>query len=183
MRPRMTMSMGRPPRTSGQSRVLLAPGLRAPRRSRGSSDAAIERAEPGQRVQVVDVVAVRGDDRVVALRDQDQFAVAHREGLVDAAVGGVDLLDRVAFGTVDPVVVDLFEVDLAGRIVDIVLVRRIAGPVAAGRVDLQISRRCAGKSGLSMWLIWRVALPPPRISTPTSAGVISRAGWDSSARQ
>ena len=93
------------------ARVLLPPGLPHPGVVRvvGSRHRA---RRTGQGVQVVDVVAVRGHHRVVALGHQHQFAVAHRERLVEPAVRRVDFLDGVAFRAVDAVVVDLFEVRL-----------------------------------------------------------------------
>ncbi len=39
----------------------------------------------------------------------------------------------------------------------------------AGVKTSTISRRCAANSGGRMWLIWRVALPEPRISIATSS--------------
>jgi hypothetical protein len=69
---------------------------------------------------------VRRDHRVVAFRDQHHVAIAYRQRFVDLLVCRVDLLDRVAFGAVEPVVVELFEVHLAGRIMDVVLVGRVA---------------------------------------------------------
>ena len=67
--------------------------------------------------------------------------------------------------------VDLLEDGLVGHVIDVVLVRRPARPVA-GRASgpRRASSRSAGKSGATMWLIWRVEWPAPRISTRTSSG-------------
>src|ERR1017187_863527 len=147
MRPRMTMSMGFTSSNQGESGVLVAPGVADPGILRivGGGHGA---GRAGEGVQVVDVVAVGGGDGVVALWDQDEFAVAHGDGFVDAPVGRVDLLDGVAFGAIDAVIVNLFEVHLTGGIMDVVFVGRVTGPVAAGRVDLADEDAVGGKAGL-----------------------------------
>ena len=60
---------------------------------------------------------------------------------------------------------------------------RIDRPEGFAIQRVYTSNRCAAKLGRIMWLIWRVALPPPRISTVTSSGGTSFAGCRSSARQ
>src|SRR3546814_11186158 len=63
----------------------------------------------GHDVQIVEVVAVRRADRMIAARHHHAIAVLHRHGLVDAAVVGIDALKGEALARVEPVVVGLLE--------------------------------------------------------------------------
>ena len=65
-----------------------------------------------QKIQVVDVVPVGCDHRMIALGNQHQIAVSHRECFIELPVTRVHPLDCVAFGPIDPVVVEFFEVHL-----------------------------------------------------------------------
>src|SRR5205085_10136666 len=91
------------------ARVLFPPGAADPgvigivRRRHGARAA-------GEHVEIVDVVAVRRDHGMIALRDQDQFAVPNRERLIQPPVVRVDALDRISLGPIDLVIVNLFEI-------------------------------------------------------------------------
>jgi len=88
---------------------------------------------------------VRGHHRVIAFRHQNKLSVAHCERFVNAAVSGIDLLNRKTFRALDAVVVNLFEVHFRGRVIDIVFVGRKAGPIALGREDLHHQQAMRGK--------------------------------------
>ena len=92
---------------------------------------------PRHHVQVVEVVARARRHGVVAPRHEHDLAVADGDRLVDRAVRRVDALERETVRRSDAVVVGLLEIRLARRVVDVVLVRRIAGPVAGRRDDLR----------------------------------------------
>jgi hypothetical protein len=96
---------------------------------------------PGHDVEVVDGVAGRGRDRVVAARDQHDVAVAHGQRLVERAVGGVHALEREPLRRADAVVVGLLEEGLLGHRVAVVLVRRVARPVPGRREHLADEQR------------------------------------------
>src|SRR5262245_10444265 len=72
--------------------------------------------------------------RVIAVAHRHHIAVRHPYRLV--APAGVHALEPVAGALAEAEVVHLVEVHLPRWIVDVVLVRRIARPVAARRVDL-----------------------------------------------
>ena len=120
---------------------------RAPRRIAGRRRRPWS-ARAGERIQIVNVVPVGGDHGMIALRHEDEIAIAHGERFVDTPVRGIDLLDGKAFRAIDPEIVNLLQVHLVGRILDIVLVRRIARPVAAGCVDFTNQDAVRGKGRL-----------------------------------
>ena len=103
-------------------------------------------ARSGHHVEVVHVVAGRGDRRaVIAVRHQHHVAGADLFEHLDRAVRrAVDPVVAEAAGTVrargDLEVVDLLELGL-GRRVLVVLVRGVARPVAAGGDDLARDQR------------------------------------------
>ena len=90
---------------------------------------------------------MRGHHRMVSLWNEHQLPVAHRHRLVDAPVRGVHLLHRESLRPLDPVVVNLFEIHLIRRVVHVVLVRRIARPVACRRKYLHHHQPLRQKSG------------------------------------
>src|SRR5215203_6023355 len=90
----------------------------------------------GHDIQVIEAVAVRRADRVVAPRHEHDVAVLDRHRLVERAVVGVDALDGVALGRVEAVVIGLLEERLVRQRVAVMLVRRIARPMARRRDDL-----------------------------------------------
>src|SRR5215208_5267251 len=90
----------------------------------------------GHDIQVIEAVAVRRADRVVAPRHEHDVAVLDRHRLVERAVVGVDALDGVALGRVEAVVIGLLEERLVRQRVAVILVRRIARPMARRRDDL-----------------------------------------------
>src|SRR6266508_4995596 len=86
---------------------------------------------PGHHVQVVELISRWRRDGVVTARHEHALAVADRKALVERAVGGVDPLYREPSLVAESVVVRLLERGLAGRVVRVVLVRRVAGPMSA----------------------------------------------------
>ena len=55
-----------------------------------------------------------GDEGMVPVADEQQVAVPHHEGLIEAAVAPVQALKGVPFGPADPEVVRFVEVGLDG---------------------------------------------------------------------
>jgi hypothetical protein len=99
-----------------------------------------------EEIEVVDVVAGTGDYGMKAGADEYGVAVLSADSCVVREIGGIEALESEAFvRTIDAVVVDFVEVDLGGGIVDIVLVWRKAGPVAAGSVDLDDNEFVGGE--------------------------------------
>src|SRR5918995_492188 len=87
-------------------------------------------------VQVVEVVAWRRGDGVVASGHKHGVVVPDSQRLVERAVLRVDLLDGEALYRLDLVVVGLFQVTLVREGVLVVLVRRVARPVPVRCDDL-----------------------------------------------
>src|SRR5215211_1507426 len=87
-------------------------------------------------VEVVEVVARGRRDYVVALRYEHHITVVERKRLVERAVFGIDPLQREALLGLDSMVVRLLQVPLARGVFRVVLVGRIAGPVAVRGDDL-----------------------------------------------
>ena len=90
---------------------------------------------------------MRRRNRMIALRNENDFAIAHRQCLIDAAIRGVHLLQRKALGPLNAIVVDFLKVHFARRVVHIVLVGRKAGPVARRREHLHHDQALRGKPG------------------------------------
>ena len=103
-------------------------------------------AGSGHHIEVVHVVARRGDGRaVIAVRYQHHVAGAHFFEHLDRAFGrAVDAViteaARIIWAWSDFEVVDLLQRGLDGSVL-VVLVRRIARPVAAGRDHLACDQR------------------------------------------
>ena len=64
------------------------------------------------------------DDWVVAVRNEDEFTIANRQGCVALTVVGINALYRVALRAIDAIVI-IFQVNLSRAIVDLMLMRRI----------------------------------------------------------
>jgi hypothetical protein len=104
-----------------------------------------------KKIQVVHVVTRTGDDRMIAATDEDRITVPDFQGLLAGILAGIEMLEGETFPLTDPVIVDLIQIGLRGRIVYVVLVRRITRPVAARRVDLnchQLIRRKIGRDDI-----------------------------------
>src|SRR5262249_49469974 len=84
-----------------------------------------------------------------AAGNHDHIVILDRKRLIDAAVVGVDALEGEALWGIETVVVGFLERALQRQIIGIVLVRRIARRVPAGRNDFDdeqtISRLRLGK--------------------------------------
>ena len=141
-----TVSLMMPPRRGHrQPRVdlLAGPGVPDPRVGRVVGEAPRPLAGPGHHVQVVEVVAGRGHrGAVVAARQQHRVAAADLLEDVDAGAVGA-LVGDAAVGDLE--VVDLLERGLDARDLLVVLVRRIGGPVAAGRDHLDGDQAVGGE--------------------------------------
>src|SRR5438094_4440366 len=114
---------------------------------------------PGHHVQVVEVVPGSRGDGVIAARHQDDVAVADLDRLVQRAVVGVDELHGEPLGPRRAVVVGLLKVGLARRVVGVVLVRRVAGPVAGRGQDLGHEQRL-GRTVFHEDVVDRALRPP-----------------------
>src|SRR6478736_6191402 len=77
-------------------------------------------------VEVVRVVPVRHDDRMVAARHQHDVVIFDRERFVDRAVVGIDALKRESLRRLQPVIVGLLQRAFSGQVVGVVLVWRVA---------------------------------------------------------
>jgi hypothetical protein len=77
-------------------------------------------------IEVIHVISMCGDDWMVAISDEHQIAIDESQGVVARSRGVVQALECISFGFADPVVVGFVEVHLEGRIVDVMLVGRIA---------------------------------------------------------
>src|SRR5580698_3308406 len=86
----------------------------------------------GHDIQVIKIVAVGGADRVVAARHHDDVAILHAQRFIKIALIGVDTLKSKSLVRFESMVVGLLERRFLARKGGVVLVRRIARPVAAG---------------------------------------------------
>ena len=131
----------------------------------GSNEQAIVRRSPGQRVQVVGVVAMRGHEGVVPVGDDGAVAVVDLEQAVARPIRPIDALDspRPPGGEIGSSRPPRARPRRACR-------RRSClwgghdDQLPDGVRTSTTSRRSAGDSGAMILLIWRVALPAPRIS-------------------
>ena len=98
----------------------------------------------GQHVQIIGVVSVGGHERVIAAAHRDDVAVRDADRCI--APLSIDAMEAVTVRVAVAEIVDLVEIGLARRIVDVVLVRRIAGPVAARREHLA-HQQTVGRKG------------------------------------
>src|SRR6202044_1958586 len=64
---------------------------------------------PRHYIQIVEIVAMRGADRMIAARHQHDVAIVHAHGLVEIAVIRVHALEGEALGGIEPMVVGLLE--------------------------------------------------------------------------
>jgi hypothetical protein len=85
---------------------------------------------------VVEVIAGRRRDPVVAARHEHGVAVADRQRLVQLAVRGVDPLEGETLGGANAVEVGLLQRGLLGQRLAVVLVRGIARPMPGRGEDL-----------------------------------------------
>src|SRR5437773_8628288 len=122
----------------------------------------------GQTVQVVDVVAVSGDHRMVTIPDQHRIAVAHGKRQIPR--GTVKPLVSIAFRPVDTVVINLVQIHFGRWSMDIAFMWRVAGPVAAGRVNLNQHNLFGGKA----WRHYFNDLPRGVSPTAKTAGYLVR---------
>jgi hypothetical protein len=100
-----------------------------------------------ENVEIVKVVTVGCDGRVISPRDQEKLSVVHRLGEVEVPFGTVDPLHGPSvLGISEAVVVGLLEFRLALLVV-LVLVRGVARPVAARGPDLDDVQPISGESG------------------------------------
>jgi hypothetical protein len=77
-------------------------------------------------VEVIGLVAMRDDDRMVPTRYEDDIAVLDSHRLVNVARVAVDALENEALRRVDAMVVGFLEQTLCWNVVHVVFVRRIA---------------------------------------------------------
>jgi hypothetical protein len=111
---------------------------------------------------------VRRPDRVVAARHQHHVAVLDADGLVQAAVVGIDALEGEALGRVDAVIIGLLQRRLLGRNIAVVLMRRIARPVAGRRHRLD-HQQALGRFGLRKDVAHEALIGPRSARLPAHA--------------
>jgi hypothetical protein len=84
---------------------------------------------------------------MVAVPDEHGIPVPNLQRQISRGARIVEVLKGEAFRSVNPVVVNLVQVNFLWRIVDIMLVGRVAGPVSARSVDLH----CDQTVGRKFW--------------------------------
>jgi len=84
-------------------------------------------------------------ERVVPVGHDHDVPVAHLPDSVPRPVAAVHPLDGPSLGSPEAVVVDLLKDGLDGHVIDVMLVRRPARPVAGRRQDLDDLETIAGK--------------------------------------
>jgi hypothetical protein len=100
-----------------------------------------------KRVEIVGIVPVGRDKRMIAVADDHQIAIGDRENAIRPSIGGVEALDAIPGGIGESVVIGLFEIGLNRRIVAIVFMRRIARPVSARCENLADEQPVRGRRG------------------------------------
>src|ERR1700680_3912099 len=123
------------PEFQGQAVIHFSPGGTYPNMTRVFCDRQRTRASC-QEIQVVDVVPRPGHGGVGPIANQIYTPVSRGYDGITRTVWPVQALVCERSGTIHAVVIDLVQVDLSGRIMDVVFVRRITRPVATGRVHL-----------------------------------------------
>ena len=130
---------------------------------------------PRHHIEIEKIVAVRRPDGMIAPRHQHDVPVRDCQSLVERAVVGIDALEGEALRRLQAVIVCLLEIRFVGQRVPVVLVRRIARPVAARRDDFD-DQQALGLGVLGQDVAdMRAFVPAPRVSVPTSLGGITRA--------
>ena len=77
-------------------------------------------------VQIVQIVAMRGDHRVVAARHHHHVVVFYGASFIDGSVVGVHTLKRKTLRRVESVVVGFFQLGFGRGLFQVVFVRRVA---------------------------------------------------------
>src|SRR5215213_4042916 len=98
----------------------------------------------GHNVEIIEVIAVQRRARMIALGHQRHVSVFNGDRFIERSVFGVDALECEPLLWVDAMIIDFLEQRFMGKIVLIMLVRRIGRAIAAGRNHLdhqQIFRR------------------------------------------
>jgi hypothetical protein len=90
----------------------------------------------GQEIEIVDVITRSSDHGMIAVPHQNCVAIVHLEYRTPRAVGAIKVLEGKGARLLHAVVIDLIQVYFGRRVVDLVLVRGITGPIATGGVDL-----------------------------------------------
>ena len=89
----------------------------------------------GHDVEIIQIIAMNGGARVVAIGYQRDIAVGDCHRLVKAAIVGIDPLEGEALRRIEPVVINLFQLRFMRQIVGVVFVRGIGRGAAARRDD------------------------------------------------
>src|SRR6266540_2716298 len=103
-------------------------------------------------VEVIRIVAIGHDDRMIAARHHHDVVILDCERLVEQAIVGVHALEREALRRVDAVVIGFFQRAFDRKIVGVVLVRRVRGRMSARREylhDQQVIRRFAFRQNVA----------------------------------
>src|SRR5208282_3336628 len=79
----------------------------------------------GKKIQVVNVIPGAGDYGMEATANQHSIAIAGFQGTLVRVLTRIEMLEGEPFRLANPVIVNLIQVDLRGRIVYVVLMRRI----------------------------------------------------------
>jgi hypothetical protein len=95
-------------------------------------------------VEVIGLVAVRDDDRMVSTRHKDDITISDGHRLVKVTRVAVDALEDKALRRIDAMIVGFLQLALYGDIVDVMFVRRIARGVSAWSPDLHDEDRLGG---------------------------------------
>ena len=77
------------------------------------------------------------NNRMVPTADQNRIPVTCLDGLTRCILVRIEILKSETVRPRDPVIIDLIQVHLVRRVVSVMLVRRVARPVPARRLDLK----------------------------------------------
>src|SRR5208282_6881291 len=89
-------------------------------------------------------VRIRHHDRVITARHHDDIMIFDGHRFVEIALGGIDALERKSLRWMQSMIVDFLERAFRRQVVSVVLVRWIAGSMAAGRPYLDHQQALGG---------------------------------------
>ena len=88
------------------------------------------------------------DYGMISIPYQDCISIAHSQRAVAAPIPCIEPLVSIPFWAIDSVIVDLIEINFGRRIVNVMFMGWIAGPVPARRINLDDHQLIRGK-------VWR----------------------------
>src|SRR5262249_35843167 len=101
----------------------------------------------GKKIQVVNVVSWAGDDSMIPAVHQNDIAVTGPNCLSPGVVIRIQVLKCKALRPGSPEIVNLVLVHFLWRIVLVMLMRWVAGPISARSINLNYDQLVSGKGG------------------------------------